>query len=147
MDARNFRRWIWRVFAWDTFLPMLIIGVPYVIELVLPKNQVALIIAAVAMPIAAFLLRLKSGHRQVAENHCSRIVCVMQWGAFYLGVVTLLFLDCMLITSHLMPPGAMLVNNTDRLVWASLIAVYLATMAVAMYPGRTIDATTERDDT
>jgi hypothetical protein len=111
MDARNFRRWVWRVFAWDTFLPMLIIGVPRVIELVLPKNQVALIIAAVAMPIAAFLLRLKSGHRQIAENNCSRTVCVMQRSAFYLGVVTLLFLDCMLITSHLMPPGAMFVRR------------------------------------
>jgi len=118
---------------------MLIVGVPYVIELILPKNQVVLVIAAVTIPIAAFFLRLRSGGRQIAENNCSHTVKTMQCGAFYFGAMTLIFLDCMLIASHSVPPGAMFATSTDQLVWGCLAAFYLAMMVVAMYPGRIVE--------
>ena len=145
LNRANLRRWFWRVIAWDTTLPILIVGLPYAIEAILPKNQTALLIAAVGLPIVAFFMRLNAGQRQIATNNCSRAILPLQWTALFIGIVLLLFLDCMLITTHLMPPGALFANSTDRLILACLIACYLAMMVVAMYPGRPSQMTSESE--
>jgi hypothetical protein len=48
----------------------------------------------------------------------------------------------MIILANEMPKGAMFATNTDLVVWAVLITVYVSCMALAMFPGRSEVPTT-----
>jgi hypothetical protein len=65
-----------------------------------------------------------------------RAVRHFQLVALCIGILVLLMIDSLLILAHGMQKGALFATDTDLLVWAVLIAVYLTSMAVAMYPGR-----------
>ncbi len=93
-------------------------------------------VTAVTLPIAAFFLRVIAGKHHIASNRCSIAVRRFQFCVFCFGILPLALIDCVLILSLVMPKGALFEADTDRLVWAILFAIYLTSMAVAMYPGR-----------
>jgi len=54
---------------------------------------------------------------------------------FCLGIFMLVFIDAIMVLSHVMPKEAAFATAADLIVWAALYAIYLTLMALAMYPG------------
>jgi hypothetical protein len=134
--------WLRRLIAWDGTLPGCIVAVPAAIEALFPKHRGVIEVTAVMLPILAFFLRIIAGMRHIASNRCSTAVRRFQVCVFCIGVFPLVLIDCFLILSHVMPKGAGIDEETSRVACA-IIAIYLTSMAVAMYPGR--DAPTKSD--
>jgi hypothetical protein len=141
----NYRSWLLRILTWDTILPVAVAFVPTAIALFLPDRRGVMEIASVTLPIAAFLLRLHIGKRQIDSNRCSVAVRKFQFCVFFVGILPLVLIDCVIVLSHLMPNGALFATSGDLLVWAVLAAIYLASMTVAMYPG-SAGAANDRDE-
>lgn len=125
--------WLLRVFTWDGILPFCILAIPYVIHWALPNKRGLIEITAVALPIVAFFTRVIVGNRHIASNNCSHSFRKFQFGVFFLTIIVFIMVDCVMILSHLMPNAPL--NDTDYLIFAILIGLYLLAMAVAMYPG------------
>ena len=121
--------------TWDGVLPIGVLLVPSFIQWIAPNNRGVLEITSVVLPILAFFLRAVVGGRHKAANNCSLRFRRLQFTAFGIGIFVLVFLDAVIILSHLMPRGAF--SSGDVVVLAILAAVYVGCMAIAMYPGRT----------
>ena len=132
----NYGSWFFRVLGWDGVMPVCVALIPTVINFLIPVNRGAIEITAVFLPIAGFLIRFVMGARHISTNHCTPQVRRFQVCAFCLGIFLLVFVDALLILSHVMPKGALFANQTDRVFWVILISAYLTSMAIAMYPGR-----------
>ena len=125
---------MFRLFTWDGILPFSVLLVPEIIERLVP-NRGAIEIAAVALPIIFFFVRIVTGCRHIDANHCTPGFQRFQVWAMVFGVFILVFIDAILILSHVMPNDA--VNNrADWIIFATIIATYFLAMSVAMYPGR-----------
>ncbi len=131
----NHGAWLLKLIAWDGLLPAIVILVPLVARQIAAQRAVEFL--AIALPIAAFLLRLFAGRRHIDSNQCSPLFRRVQFIFFYIAIFVLLMIDSLMILAHEMPPGAMFASAVDFLIWAVLFALYLTCMAVAMYPGRT----------
>lgn len=138
VERVNYASWLRRLIAWDGLLPVGILIVPTGIEILFPNNRGLLEIAAVALPIAALLLRVRAGKHYIASNQCSMAVRRFQYCVFCFGILPLVLVDCFMILSHLIPKGAALVDDSDLLVLVIFFAIYLSSMAIAMYPGRAV---------
>jgi hypothetical protein len=141
----SYRKWLFRLLAWDGLLPACIAFAPIAVELIHPHNRGAIEITSVTLPVAAFLLRVRAGKRHIDSNQCSGLVRCFQFCALGLAIVPLILIDCFIILSHLMPKGAPFARN-EWLVWPILLGFYLTLMAVAMYPGRTPPPALQWDD-
>jgi hypothetical protein len=131
----DFVSWVLRVLTWDSLLPACVILFPTAIAFLLPNNRGAIEITGVVLPIAGFVLRVRAGRRQITSNHCAATMRHVQLGSFVVGILILTLIDAVLVLSHVMPQGALFADKTDRVVWAILFFVYLASMSIAMYPG------------
>jgi hypothetical protein len=141
----NYRLWFIRVISWDAILPFCLLVAPTLIEFCFPNRRGVMEVTAVTLPVAAFLLRIRAGWRHITTNRCSDIVQHFQFFVFCIGILPLVLLDCFMILSHLMPQGAVATQG-DLVVLASVFAVYLMIMAVAMYPGRSISSPADWDE-
>ncbi len=133
--------WILTIISWDGLLPPCVLLVPYLIGVLFPNNRGAIEVAALVMPITGFFIRFVVGRRQIASNQCGVIVRRIQFCFLGLGIFVLVLIDAVLILSHVMPNGAACADRTDCIVWAVLASIYLTSMAIAMYPGRTKSST------
>jgi hypothetical protein len=133
----NVGSWLLRVVAWDGLLPAFVALVPTMICALLPNNRGVIEIAAVVLPIAAFFIRVSVGTRHIASNTCGTIVRRLQCFVFIVGIIILALIDSVLILTHVMPKGTPFATSSDCIVWMVLVLVYLTSMTVAMYPGRT----------
>lgn len=134
----NYGTWLRRVLAWDGLLPVGVVLLPYIVQTFFPNRRAIMEVTAVLLPVAAFFLRVGNGRRQIASNQCSKVIRRLQYSAFCLGILPLVLIDCVLILSHLMPPGALFQARSDLIVWMMLAGIYLASMVIAMYPGQTL---------
>lgn len=131
--ARMLLLWLLRLFAWDGLLPVVVWSLPAIVEAVLPQKPLGLIeMIAVFLPILAFFIRYYVGAEHILRNTCSERTQRIQFFSFCVGILTLVFVDAIMILSHVMP------NNQDPLQsegfrWT--IVVYLALMAFSMFPG------------
>jgi hypothetical protein len=130
----NYQLWLLRLIAWDGLLPALILLAPYVVELLIPNNRLAIELLGVAFPIAGFFIRLVVGKRHIDSNLCSGPVRLAQFGVFFVGIFPLVLIDAFLVLSHVMPKGVL--APEDYAVFGVLFSVYLTAMTLAMYPGR-----------
>lgn len=89
-----------------------------------------LLIAAAAIPPIAGLFRVLSGGRQIDLNHCSARVRQLQGIALGLGLVPVIFLDCLFIAC-----GAPAASAWPLI--AAIYGFYFMAVIIAMYPGRT----------
>jgi hypothetical protein len=142
----DYGSWALRVIAWDAVLAACIAFLPLGVKLLFPDRRGVMEVTAVILPIVAFLLRFRAGKRHVASNHCSKAVRRFQLGVFCLGILPLALVDCVIILSDLMPKGALFASEEDRTIWAILLSIYLGSMIIAMYPGRTIPSPDGSDD-
>jgi hypothetical protein len=132
----DFSGWLFRLLTWDGVLPIGIILVPFVIGAIFPNHEGAIVIAAVALPIVAFFVRIAVGCRHIDENNCGPIFQRVQVWLLLFGIFVLVFIDAMLMISHVMPRGALLATKEDQIAATIAVSLYLAPMIVAMYPGR-----------
>lgn len=142
----NYGSWFFRVLEWDGLLPVFIALIPTVIGFLIPNNRGVIEITGVLLPIAGFFIRFVIGARHIRSNQCAITVRRLQVCFFLLGILLLVFIDALLILSHLMPEGTF--KRTDYFVFAIIISMYLASMTIAMYPGRvnSLDDTAWPDD-
>ncbi|NQT13675.1 MAG: hypothetical protein HQ582_13060 [Planctomycetes bacterium] len=131
----NVGSWLFRLITWDGLLPATVWSAPFFIELAAPNNRGAIEIISVALPIVAFCIRYRVGRRHIASNGFGPIVRGFQLAVFCVGLVMLVFIDAVMILSHVMPKGAAFATLTDCIIWAAIYFSYLMPMAVAMYPG------------
>lgn len=142
----NYGAWLFKLIAWDSLLPAMVILVPAIANILFPNRGNAIEFMAVTLPIAAFFFRFAIAMRHINSNECSRIVRRIQVVFLCVAILVLLLIDSLFILALEMPQGALFATTTDITIWTALIAIYLTCMAVAMYPGyseRTIDP---RDD-
>jgi hypothetical protein len=132
----NYRAWLVRVIAWDGVLPLLLWLSPFLVRLLVPGiNKDAGVLLAVPLPICVFFIRIWFGARHIDANRCEKFR-VIQYYCFLFAILVLLFVDALLLALH----GEL---DENWAAYLSLLrdlsipfAVYLALMAVAMYPGR-----------
>jgi hypothetical protein len=142
----DYGSWALRVIAWDAVLPACIAFLPLGVKLLFPDRRGVMEVTAVILPIVALLLRFRAGKRHVASNRCPKAVQRFQFCVFCLGILPLALVDCVIILSDLMPKGALFATEEDRTIWAILLSIYLGSMIIAMYPGRTIPSPDGSDD-
>lgn len=133
MSRVNYGLWIWRVVSWDTLLPAAMLLAPRAIVWLAPNRWGLITLAAVSLPILAFLLRLHAGGRQIAGNHCSANVRRIQFSVLFVGIIPLVLFDCFMFI------GAVANGKPDNetiMFLFVLVCIYLSAMVIAMYPGR-----------
>jgi hypothetical protein len=135
--------WLLTIATWDGLLPASMILVLTVLNFLLPRQCPPIVggILGGAYGLAVcigVLVRMPVGSRHVALNQCSATFRCVQFAFLSLGILLLAILDCLLM---LIESGAML-NREDYIISgitaAVLYSTYLTSMAIAMYPGRTI---------
>jgi hypothetical protein len=52
-----------------------------------------------------------------------------------MGLIVLVLIDAVIVLAYVMPKGAAFAATADCIVWGVLYAIYLTSMATAMYPG------------
>ncbi len=130
MDRIDYWSWFRRILFWDTFLPAVVAMVPIAIETFFPRRDALELVASAMIPAAAFALRVRSGLRHIRSNHCSQSTRFAQKPLFIIGLFPLFLIECATIQ------GIPVQTKGDVALIAILIAIYLATMILAMYPGR-----------
>jgi hypothetical protein len=130
------KSWLLRLFKWDGVLPVCIVLIPSVVGLIFPNRRGAIEIAAVTVPVAAFLIRFRAGKRHIESNNCGEIMKSLQLCVFTIAILALVLFDAFMMLSHVMPQRGKPLTFDDLLAIAIPIAIYLALMAFAMYPGR-----------
>ncbi len=139
--------WIQRVAGWDGLLPAVIWGLSALATSILPGDwnpveTLVLVLLAVVMPIAAFLLRLRFGNHAIRSNGCGWLLKSTQYIAFGVGICLLCILDGFVVLHLVAPPGGGVLDDWRPLFITYL--VYLALMTLAMYPGPTKALTLNR---
>jgi hypothetical protein len=138
----NYVTWLLKLVAWDGVLPVAVLLMPTVVETLFPNRRGVMEVAAVTVPILVFFIRFFVAKRHIFSNQCTGLVRGIQLVALCVAILVLLLIDSFIILAHEMPKGAMFATDTDLLVWAVLIAVYVTCMAFAMFPGSTEELTT-----
>ncbi|MGQ0635629.1 MAG: hypothetical protein ACT4QC_13525 [Planctomycetaceae bacterium] len=129
--------WLSGVFWWDGVLPGVVLVAPHIVKRLLPNQPGLIELLAVVLPIAALLTRFVAGSRVIKANHCGTWFRGLQFTAFGVALVALMFFDAALMLSHNMPAAVgPFAAKGDQVVWAILAVVYLTNMVFAMYPGR-----------
>ena len=139
--------WILRLITWDGLLPAFVCLVPYVVEVLFPNMPGMIEFFGVAVPIAAFLIRLYVGQRFIWSNHCGTVMRALQLGVFFIGILVLVCIDSMMILAHAGPGGVRMATRTDLIVIVVSFAIYFMSMAFSMYPGyeTSTDGTIDND--
>ena len=132
----DIRKWIFRIVTWDGLLPAAIWLSPLAVQFLIPDRRGAVELTAVFLPVAAVVLRFHAGQKRIWLNHCRPGMQRLQLAALCLGIFLLMFIDAVMILSHIMPKGAAFAANSDRIIWAVFYLTYVFSMAVAMFPGR-----------
>jgi hypothetical protein len=133
----DFRSWFLTVISWDGLLPACILLVPYLIEILFPNIPAGIEIAALLMPITGFFIRFVVGKRHIASNQCSALFRGVQYFFLGLGIFVMVFVDAVLILAHIVPNGVLWADRLHCTLWAVVALIYLTSMTIAMYPGRT----------
>lgn len=130
----DFREWFLRVVHWNGFLPIAIAIIPRLFSLVFPKLEDVVAVTAVILPPIVFFWRIASGYRLIFSNRCGYWLRHFQLCVFVVGLVPLILIDCLIILSAIIPNGMQ--GDEDLRIWLIMLAIYFASMAIAMYPGR-----------
>jgi len=129
--------WLLTVATWDGALPSSIILAEIVLRILLPRwlHPILGSFAGLAVCIG-ILIRMSVGSRHVASNQCGAAFRRVQFAFLSLGILVLAMLDLLLVLIGL----GVMQNREDfvisAIIAAVLAAIYLTSMAIAMYPGR-----------
>ena len=124
-----------RVFFWDGVLPLGMAAAPLAAD-VLTGDREAVEFVSVLFPVVAFLIRLVVGYRTIVSNDCQPVTRFFQFVLFFVGLITLILFDTIMMLAYVMPQDALFATWLDVLVIVMHYLFYLATMSFAMYPGQ-----------
>ena len=130
-----FAAWFLSVFCWDGLLPFAIVLVPLALKLILPRLGDAVALAALVLPITAFMIRFRVGTIHIATNYCGSVTRFFQYIVFYIGLFALLFVDSLLILSQENGMEKFFANKADLRFLEFAAVIYIVSMVIAMYPG------------
>lgn len=139
----NYWLWFYRLIAWDSLLPAIIVGVPMALHRLFPNAQGAIDLVVIILPIAALFIRFRSGQKHILENQCSRKLRQIQFAVLWFGILALVLFDAFIILKELFPNIVILANLfpnfplTDPQLIVIFLVTYFLMMLFAMYPGRT----------
>jgi hypothetical protein len=132
----NIRLWLFRLITWDGVLPVVVWTSPFLIRLILPNDQRALELAIVIIPAMSLVVRIYAGMHFINRNNCAVGFRILQMRALCVGTFLLLFIDlAFLFQTHIAPKGVRVVNPVAQSLCSAVLAIYLLSMAVAVYPG------------
>jgi hypothetical protein len=118
--------------AWDGILPLIVAAIPSAIKLFFPKNDIARIVAALLIPMAAALLRSIVGAQQIRERCAGTLPRSRQIAPATAIVLLMLFEMCVSIMTF-----AVGVPASVWLIPLSFYVAYLAAIFVAFIPQTT----------
>ena len=121
------KSWALTIFCWDGLLPLVVVTIPNLISVFLPDVEAAHVIANIAIPIAAFFVRLIMGGRYFQE----RSQYAWQYLLFLLTIIYLIFIDTIIILFHEL--GDQLTASDFRIL-GFMYLIYLAAMGIALFP-------------
>jgi hypothetical protein len=139
----NYWLWFYRLIAWDSLLPAVIVAVPMALHLLFPNAQGVIDLVAVVIPVVALFIRYRAGRKYILANQCSVKLRHIQFNVMCLGIFSLALFDSFIILTNLFPNIVILGNLFPNLPLTDLqfilifLGVYLLMMSFAMYPGRT----------
>ena len=130
------KRWLLRMLAWDGILPVTILAIPFIIRLAFPQMPDVIVVVAVALPIAAFFLRLYAGCCYIAANHCGQFLRRIQSVSLMTGIFALMLLDALVISLQGMPGDPLWRDPAELTIFGGIYAFYIVCMAITLYPGK-----------
>ncbi len=130
----DYLTWAQRIVGWDALLPLVISAVAFAIATL--QQQPADILALVGLPVAAFLLRLAVGCRQINDNNVRDYFRLLQFCALLLAIFALVIVDFFVTLAAFVPAGNGPPPNEIKLTCLVAVMVYFGSIALAMYPGR-----------
>jgi len=107
---------------------------PLLVGLAFPQYRDAIVVFAVILPIAAFLLRFYVGRRYISTNRCGPMMRRFQTVVLVLGIFTLMLLDSLVMSMQGLPDNENWAKG-DLGVLVSLYCFYMVCMTVSLYPG------------
>jgi hypothetical protein len=126
---KRYQEWALTVFCWDGILPITVAALTSLIVLLFPQNDEIQMVFAVSAPIAGFFARLWIGGRYFETHAHYR----WQGALFFVGILWLIFLDCLWITLRQLDDG---LSKDDWYAFALLYMPYLGMTAIALFPFR-----------
>lgn len=132
----DFAAWLKRVIGWDALLPIAVSALSILIVKSIPNANVAQLLALVALPVVAFIVRLGAGCYHIGQNACGPVFRRFQVAALMLSLLVLLFADFFIA---LVAFGGKLVGPTPEELaelGSVVLPVYVVLVLFAMYPGR-----------
>ena len=131
----DYKYWLLSVVGWDGVLPLIVILVPFTIRACLPGHAEVMVLTAVFLPIAAFLLRFGIGVHQISANGCGIVFRGFQYLAFAMGVLILLCLEAIVIAMQFVPRNLAIVAREELQLGSLCALLYVVCMVFAWYPG------------
>lgn len=132
-QANAMTRWLVRLLGYDGLLPAFVFLLPAALALLFKGWVIEF--TALALPIVAFLYRLKVGLQLIDQNACNQIIRMLQKTALFFGLLVLVLVDAFMILAWSIPAGAL--KFGDYQIFLLLYAIYLFLMALASFPGTT----------
>jgi len=132
MEENSYWTWVKRVALWDGMVPLLVIGAAPALNMIwpnimAPKQDGLAIFVNVALPIAAFFVRMEIGGSYFETNPHR----TWQSGVFFVAISYLVFFDALMIVMRLD-------NNMGALEFWTGFAIgylpYLFMMGIAFFP-------------
>ncbi|MFO0788757.1 MAG: hypothetical protein U0805_04815 [Pirellulales bacterium] len=126
--AGQLKDWAWSVLCWDGVLPIVVIGIPIVVQWMAPNGQILLAPMFGLLPVVALCVRFVFGWNRMRRGEAY----VWQM-VFFTVAISALFLFEMFILNDQIAKGPKI---ADPQVLATMFAVYLSMMAIALFPLR-----------
>ncbi len=131
----DYRNWLLSVIGWDGILPLIVILVPFAIRVCLPGHADVMVLTAVFLPIAAFLLRFGIGMHHISANACGIVFRGFQYLAFAMGVLILLCLEAIMIAMQSIPANLIVLARGELQLGGLCALLYVVCMIFAWFPG------------
>jgi hypothetical protein len=140
----DYRHWLKHLLICDSVLPLIALLLPFVLQVFFKAQDKFLSLVIVFAAIALAVVRARLGFRVISNNACTESVRRIQKAGLIVGVVWMLLADTLFMTIGTVAVGLPVRSLTEMIVVA--FGVYLLLMAVATYPGRTLDADSANHD-
>lgn len=133
----NYRKWISTVLTWDATIALLICLVPFILRFLMANKITGMVeVLVVLATVAAAVTRLYFGVQHIKANYCSTGMRFVQKSTLVLAMFLMAITEIMMILTSLLPAEGGINDPSDLMIISIIMAIYLALMTVAMYPGR-----------
>jgi hypothetical protein len=134
----HLREWALSLFCWDGLLPVAVIAIPNLLNFLLPKWDFGIAMLAVFGPVIALSIRFVIGWGRMRSGQ----VYVWQMVVFTAAISALFLFEAFLLNDQV-GGGPKIADPT---VILTMFLLYMALMAIALFPFRTLNMDNELAD-